>query len=167
LPIPSSPPWPPFRLSGETPLRGAALFRARRSNVVNCVPGPETAWKPNYPGSDIFSWTDKNKGVAVDIVIVGQLRFFSLATATSQFKDPTYRLELDMDQGTASALRRLLETGPLRNTDGARFPPFAGLSVNHCCFKSIVETDKPELDASDGRQRSLPLPLGRERHGPR
>ena len=53
---------------------------------------------------------------------MGQLRFSSLATATSQFKDPTYRLELDVDQGTASALRRLLETGPLRGTDGARLP---------------------------------------------
>jgi hypothetical protein len=27
-------------------------------------PGLETAWKPVFPGSDIFSWSEKNKGVS-------------------------------------------------------------------------------------------------------
>jgi hypothetical protein len=124
------------------------LFRARRANVVNWEPGPDTSWKPNYPGSDIFSWSEKNKGVAVDLVIMGQLRFYSLATATSQFKDPSYRLELDVDQGTASALRRLLETGPLRGTDGARLPILGRTATFSVKLRSIVDTDMPDLVAS-------------------
>jgi hypothetical protein len=60
------------------------LFRARRANVLNCLPGPDTTWKPNnYPGSDIFSWTEKNDGVPVELIIMGRLRFSSLASATS------------------------------------------------------------------------------------
>ena len=117
-------------------------------NVVNWEPGPDTSWKPNYPGSDIFSWSEKIKGVAVDLVIMGQLRFYRLATATSQFKDPSYRLELDVDQGTASALRRLLETGPLRGTDGARLPILGRTATFSVKLRSIVDTDMPDLVAS-------------------
>ena len=125
------------------------MFRARRSNVVNCLPGPDTTWKPNYPGSDIFSWTEKNKGVAVDLLVMGQLRFSGLATASTQFKDPAYRLELDVDEGTASALRQLLETGPFRGTNGARLPILGHTATFSVKLRSLVETDKPGLTASD------------------
>ena len=126
------------------------MFRARRANIVNWEPGPDTVWKPNsYPGSDVFSWSEKNKGVAVELIVMGQVRFYSLATATSQYKEPSYRLEIDVDQGTASALRRLLETGPFHGDGGVRLP-ILGRSVSFSVkLRNIVETDMPNLIAGD------------------
>lgn len=142
------------------------MFRARRANILNWEPGPETDWKPNYPGSNIFSWSEKNKGVAIDLVLIGRLRFYSLATATSQFKEPSYRLELDVDEDTSSALRRLLETGPLHGTNGARLPILGRTASFSVKLKNIVDTDKPDLVASkpfpflwDGRGMARRDPL--------
>ena len=93
---------------------------ACKRRQLGARPGHELETQ-QLPGIRYLFLVGKNQGVAVDLVVMGQLRFYSLATATSQFKDPSYRLELDVDQGTASALRRLLETSGTepRNTPEA------------------------------------------------
>jgi hypothetical protein len=72
---------------------------------------------------------DKNKGLAVDLVLVGQLDNFNLATARNQFpNDPGYRVELLLERGSAAALRdlrKVLSVTPLMSNfpSSAARPP--------------------------------------------
>lgn len=127
------------------------MFQARKSNIVNFETDPDTTWKPNFPGSDVFSWTEKHKGVAVDLVFIGQLRNFTLASARSPFKDspPAYRVELDLEQVSASALRELLGSGPLRDSDDARIPILGRTATFSTKLHTLNRVDCPTLGADD------------------
>ena len=93
---------------------------------------------------------DKNKGLAVDLVLVGQLGNFNLATARNQFpNDPGYRVELLLERGSAAALRDLLEKGPLRDTADVKFPVFGCSATFSTKLKSIVRTDRPRQGIDD------------------
>jgi hypothetical protein len=64
-----------------------------------------------------LSWRDKGGNGAVGIFIIGRLGKANLDCAQSDYNDPSYREELVLEPETMSALKSLLESGPLTDDD--------------------------------------------------
>jgi hypothetical protein len=137
----SSPLWPSFTVANDSPLKGATLFRARRSTVDNFKSGLEVVWKQVFPDSETLSWKEKNGGVADDLIIIGQLSNISLSNAWTQLiNDLAYRVELLLEQGSVSTLRGLLENGPLHDSDDVRFPIFRRMATFSAKLRTLQRT---------------------------
>jgi hypothetical protein len=81
------------------------------------VSNPEAEWKVLFR---ILSIKRKQKE-GVNLIVTGHLGSWMLATAESDY-EPGYRLDLDVDECTASALRILFDSGPFADGDNARHP---------------------------------------------
>jgi hypothetical protein len=86
----------------------------------------------------------------VDLVVIGRLARWTLASAQSDY-EPAYRVELDVDDDTASALRALCDSGPLGDADGAHYPIVGRTAVFSTKLRSLQRNDALQirLDAKD------------------
>jgi hypothetical protein len=145
---PSSPSWPPSlsdETSPSTPT-GLAFFQARKTNIVNFVHELHASWKPRFPGSDILSWRDKGDKEEVNIYIVGRLGKADLLRPRSNYNDPSYRLELLLEPESLSALRNLLENGPLAGTDDVNYPLLGRTAIFSAKLKTLQKNDASNLN---------------------
>jgi len=129
----------------------------RTSSAFNFVSEIDADRKEAFRGSDTLSWKRNDKG-AVNLIIVGRLARWTLASALSDY-EPAYRVELDLDRDTASALKALLESGPLSDADNVHFPIVEHSTIFSAKLKTLrLEVNDPfpylfdesELDGRDG-----------------
>lgn len=66
--------------------------------------------------------TGSNNEGAVDVFMIGCFGKGNLMTATSEFNNPSYRLELILEPDTITALRTILNDGPLKDVDNVNYP---------------------------------------------
>jgi hypothetical protein len=127
------------------------FFQARKTNIVNFVHELHATWKERFSGSDILSWRDNGDKKEVNIFIVGRLGKEDLQRARSNYGDPSYRLELLLEPETLSALRNLLEGGPLAGTDDVNYPFLGRTAIFSAKLKTLQKHDAIDLglDADD------------------
>jgi hypothetical protein len=119
------------------------------------VSDPDAEWKVLFRGSEILSAKRKDKE-GINLAVTGHLASWTLASAESDY-EPGYRLELDVDDDTASALRVLFGTGPFEDADDIRYP------IVH--LRDKIESPPKKRVPLAYHQRSLSLPLARDRVG--
>jgi hypothetical protein len=112
----------------------------RKSNILNFVAELDADWKEVFRGSNILSWKQGDDKGSVDLFIIGRLARWTLASAQSDY-EPSYRVELDVDDDTASALRALCDSGPLGDADGVHYPIVGRTAVLSTKLRSLQRND--------------------------
>ena len=144
----SVPPLPLTTVPNFPPLKGAAFFASRKAHVLNFVSDPDAVWKVLFRGSEVLSGKRKDK-VGINLVILGQLATWTLASADSEY-EPGYRLELNVNKDTASALRVLFDTGPFEDTDDDIRYPLLGCSATFSAkLRTLQKKECPSLSIND------------------
>ncbi|KAN0072141.1 hypothetical protein V8E54_009870 [Elaphomyces granulatus] len=100
--------------------QGASFFRA------HFVAELDADWKEVFRGSNILSWKqDDDKG----------------SRGAQSDYEPSYRVELDVDDDTASALRALCDSSPLGDADGVHYPIVGRTAVFSTKLRSLQRND--------------------------
>jgi hypothetical protein len=111
------------------------------------VSDPDAEWKVLFRGSEILSAKRKDKE-GINLAVTGHLASWTLASAESDY-EPGYRLELDVDDDTASALRVLFGTGPFEDADDIRYP-IVGCSATFATkLRALQRKECPSLTIND------------------
>src|SRR5436190_9755937 len=144
----SSPPWPSLDLNDDDRPKGLAFFRVNTRNIVNFQVESNAMWRPGYLGSENFAWNDDHeRKEAVNLYVIGRLGWSNLTNAESLF-GPSYRLQLQLDSVTASALKHILDNGPLKDVEVFR-SPLLGHSAVFSSKAIDLRKDAPDLDPKD------------------
>jgi hypothetical protein len=146
-----TPAYPIFGPHDGTVLKGVSFFKARKSNVVNFEAGSETAWRPAFPGSDLLCWDDKKgREDPINLCVIGRLNKANFSDAASEFRrDPAYRLELSLEAETATSLKAILDSGPLKSFNNINSPLIGRFAVFSATLKKLQKSDAPDLTAED------------------
>ena len=140
----------PSTATTTPPDHGLAFFRHKKNNAVNFKES-NTAWKPAFPGSEVFLWTGKDeRRAAINLFVIGILTQESIGTSVSEFgRDPTYRFGLFLETEAVIALQIVLDNGPLKHKEPV-YLPLSGRSVMLTAkVKKIQKSDCPDLQIGD------------------
>ena len=144
----SSPPWPSPDLNDDDRPSGLAFFRANARNIVNFKAESNAMWRPGYLGSESFAWNDNHeRKEAVTLYVIGRMGWSNLNNAESLFS-PSYRLQLQLDSVTASALKLILDNGPLKDVEVFR-SPMLGHNASFSSKAIDIRKDVRDLDPKD------------------
>jgi len=109
----------------------------------------DAVWKVRFPGSEILSWRDNGDKEEVNLFIVGRLGKADLERARTDFNDPFYRLELLLEPDTLSALRTLVESGPLAGASDVNYPFLGRTAIFSAKLKTLQKSDARDLESDD------------------
>ena len=102
-----------------------------------------------FPRSEILSWKDNGDKKEAGVFKVGRLGKADLERARTDYNDPFYRLELLLEPETLSALRNLLESGPLTGADDINYPFLGRTAIFSTKLKTLQKSDAKNLEADD------------------
>jgi hypothetical protein len=92
-------------------------------------------------GSEFLSWKDRGDKEEVDIFIVGRLGKADLERARTDYNDPFYRLELLLEPETLSALRNLVESGPLTDSGDVNYPFLGRTAIFSAKLRTLQKSE--------------------------